>query len=39
MADNGKKGPLENLTEKLRFLMVFGDHQANKGGAAAESAL
>ncbi len=31
MAENGKKGPLENLTEKLRSLLVSSDHQTNKG--------
>jgi cell division protease FtsH len=31
MAENGKKGPLENLTQKLRSLLVSSDHPANKG--------
>ena len=31
MSENGKKGPLENLTEKLRSLLVTGDPQNNQG--------
>jgi len=37
MAKNGKKGPLENLKEKLLSLLVSSDHPTNKGAMPSKA--